>query len=113
MPILIPLGFIILKSLQDYRPFIKHEGFVSAISFLGTPVIALFMGFLFSLLLPAKLEKSMFGNKGWISESIINSAEIMPSPGLVRFLENDTTQQDWRHDKWPMGDLNLGLMLPF
>lgn len=114
LPILIPLGFIILKSLQDYRPFIKHEGMVSAISFLGTPVIALFMGFLFSLLLPAKLEKSMFGNKGWISESIINSAEIIAITGAGAIF-GKMIQLSGIGDmiSGSMGDLNLGLMLPF
>ncbi|MFN8428500.1 MAG: GntP family permease [Spirosomataceae bacterium] len=114
LPILIPLGFIILKSLQDYRPFINHEGMVSAISFLGTPVIALFMGFLFALLLPAKLEKSMFGNKGWISESIINSAEIIAITGAGAIF-GKMIQLSGIGDmiSGSMGDLNLGLMLPF
>lgn len=114
LPILIPLGFIILKSLHDYRPFIRQEDFVSAISFLGTPVIALFMGFLFALLLPAKLEKSMFNNKGWISESIINSAEIIAITGAGAIF-GKMIQLSGIGDmiSGSMGDLNLGLMLPF
>jgi GntP family gluconate:H+ symporter len=108
------LGFIILKSLHDYRPFIRQEDFVSAISFLGTPVIALFMGFLFALLLPAKLEKSMFNNKGWISESIINSAEIIAITGAGAIF-GKMIQLSGIGDmiSGSMGDLNLGLMLPF
>src|SRR5690606_19608091 len=77
MPLGIPIILILLRAVAEYptRPFGTGE-VTMAITFLGNPVVALFIGALLSLTLPKKLEKYMFGASGWIGEGL-NSAAII------------------------------------
>ncbi|MFX0556187.1 GntP family permease [Maribacter sp. CXY002] len=78
LAILVPLFLILLKSILDYPELeIKPSPFIKTISFLGTPVIALLIGVLLSLLLPEKLDEKIFSSTGWIGESLKNAAPII------------------------------------
>lgn len=114
LPIIVPLGLIVLKSFEEYLKFIPSAFLSEAVKFLGTPVIALSIGFLLALLLPKKLEKSMVSSEGWIGKAIKDAAEILLITGaggvFGKVLQNSG-----------LGDLiggglaeyNLGLFLPF
>lgn len=76
--IIVPLIFIILKSVMDYPEFEFQDSFAkTVISFLGTPVIALLMGVIISLALPEKLDEKVFSFTGWIGESLTQAAPII------------------------------------
>ncbi|MDW3192438.1 MAG: GntP family permease [Cytophagales bacterium] len=71
LPIVIPILLIVLKSIAEYptAPF-GSGSFVQACSFVGHPIIALFVGILFSMLLPKKLEKDMLSVNGWVGKAL-------------------------------------------
>ncbi len=78
LAILIPILLIVIKSVLNYPSFeIKDSIFVKLFSFIGTPVIALLVGVLLSLLLPEKLDEKVFSSDGWIGESLRIAAPII------------------------------------
>ncbi len=78
LPIIIPIILIILKSIAEYptQPFGEGD-FKSIISFIGNPVVALFVGMIVAFFLPQKLDKEMFSAIGWIGEALKNAAIII------------------------------------
>lgn len=79
-PILVPIIFISLGSIANFPTSPLGEGalFV-ALSFLGKPINALFIGFLFSLLLLPKWNEETLS--GWIGQGLKNSAIIIMVTG--------------------------------
>ena len=78
LPILLPIGLIVLASVASYptRPF--GEGSVyRVLTVLGNPVVALFGGVLTALLLPKKLDRGMLGTSGWVGEALRGAALII------------------------------------
>ena len=77
-PILIPLTLIILASIANYpsKP-LGEGGFIKAIQFLGTPVIALLIGAILSFTLPKKFDRKLLSSSGWIGESILLAAPVI------------------------------------
>ncbi|EAR02027.1 GntP family permease [Maribacter sp. HTCC2170] len=78
LAIVVPLVLILAKSVLDY-PELKIEPsiFTQCLSFLGTPVIALLIGVLLTLVLPEKLDEKVFSSSGWIGESLKVAAPII------------------------------------
>ncbi|WP_186755180.1 GntP family permease [Echinicola salinicaeni] len=78
LAVLIPLILILIKSVLEY-PSVHLEPslWVDILTFLGTPVIALFVGVLLALTLPKKLDERVFSSKGWIGESLRVAAPII------------------------------------
>ncbi|HEX5025230.1 MAG TPA: GntP family permease [Agriterribacter sp.] len=115
MPIVIPIVLIILKSLAA---FLSDEGWQSSakyiLSFVGEPVIALIIGFLFCLALPAKLEKQMLSADGWVGQALLSCTSILLITGaggiFGKVLQNSEAGK-------LMGDslsqLHIGIWLPF
>lgn len=82
LAIVVPLVFILLKSVMDYPELnVPPSIFKSAISFLGTPVISLLIGVLLALVLPEKLDEKIFSATGWIGESLKVAAPIIMITG--------------------------------
>lgn len=115
LPILIPLFLIVLKSVNDLGVGPFGEGVVSSlIGFAGQPVVALLTGALFSLLLPARLTRTMLSTSGWVGEAITGSAGIILITGcggaFGRTLQDagiaEVVQKDFS------GLQGLGLLLP-
>lgn len=78
LAIVIPLVLILLKSIMEYPELhVQPSLFKSTISFLGTPVVSLLLGVLFSLVLPDKLDERIFSATGWIGESLKVAAPII------------------------------------
>ena len=78
LAIVIPIVLIILKSVMDYPEFtFQPSPIKTIISFLGTPVIALLIGVLLSLVLPKKLDEKIFSSTGWFGESLREAAPII------------------------------------
>lgn len=112
LPIAVPLLCIMAKS------FWPSEGepnlITSVIGFVGTPFIALGMGFLLSLSLPKKLEKTMFSGQGWVGDAFRESGDILlvtGAGGMFGFVlqASDLSQ----HLLEPTLMKGMGLWIPF
>lgn len=115
LAIVIPLVFILLKSVMDYPELkVSPSLFKSGISFVGTPVISLLIGVLLSLVLPEKLDQSIFSSSGWIGDSLKVAAPIILITGaggiFGKMLQNSgiaaTITQGFT-------GLEIGLFFPF
>jgi len=114
-PILIPLTLIILASIANYpsKPF-GDSGFINAIQFLGTPVIALLIGAILSFTLPKKFDRKLLSSSGWIGESILLAAPVILITGagavFGKMLQNSGVGDLVTST---MSDANWGIFLPF
>lgn len=114
-PVLIPILLIVLKSLSAFLP---DEGWQLSLknifSFIGEPIMALIIGFLFCLLLPKKLERSMFSTDGWVGKALTDSATILLITGaggiFGKILQNSELANIIGDS---LGSYNLGIWLPF
>lgn len=76
--IIVPIVLIVIKSVFDY-PGLELTGsaLYPVISFLGSPVIALLVGVILSLLLPEKLDEKVYSATGWLGDALRIAAPIM------------------------------------
>lgn len=115
LPVLVPIVLIVLRSLSV---FFTDEGWQLTLknifSFIGEPVIALIIGFFFCLLLPKKLERSMFSTSGWVGKALTDSATILLITGaggiFGKILQNSDLAKIIGET---LADYNLGIWLPF
>ncbi|WP_088339898.1 GntP family permease [Robiginitalea sediminis] len=75
LPIVVPILLIVLKSalVRDT----EITGIIALVDFLGEPVIALLIGMMLSLLLPARLSSEMLSSGGWVGKAIMSAASIL------------------------------------
>lgn len=113
MPILVPILFIVLKSIINAINDI-HGFLVDFISFIGEPFVALFIGVFLALLLPRKLEKGMLSTTGWIGKSLSDAASIILITGAGGIFGN-VLQNSGIADVIgeTLGNLDLSIWLPF
>ncbi|MEJ2585823.1 MAG: GntP family permease, partial [Robiginitalea sp.] len=76
LPILVPILLIVLKSAMGAGEGIPPV-LAKWVNFLGEPVIALMIGMLLCLLLPAKLDKKMLSSTGWVGQAVRDAASIL------------------------------------
>ncbi len=115
LPIVIPIVLIILKSLSF---FLADEGWQSSmkhfLSFVGDPVIALIIGCLFCLTLPATLKRSMLSTDGWVGEALLSCTSILLITGaggiFGKVLQNSEAGELMGNS---LSQLNIGIWLPF
>ena len=113
IPIIIPIVLIVMRSVLTFKE-VPENGMVSLLNFLGEPVIALFIGLVLCLLLPAKLEASMWSSEGWVGKAIRDAASIIMITGaggiFGRILQNSGIGES-------LGELlvsfDIGILLPF
>ena len=76
LPLFLPLVLIALKSIAEYPTYPFGEGFLTAIlSFLGNPIIALFIGVVLSFLMVRNKERHH--TQHWIGESLKQAGAIV------------------------------------
>ena len=116
LPILIPILLIVGKSLMDFNITEADQelGWVKTISFLGSPIIALIIGMLFSFLLPKKFDREMLSTSGWVGKALVDASNIILITGaggiFGTILQNSgiaTVLAD------ALSGANLGIWLPF
>ncbi len=116
LPILIPILLIVGKSLMDFNITEADEelGWVKVLSFLGSPIIALIIGMLFSFLLPKKFDREMLSTSGWVGKALVDASNIILITGaggiFGTILQNSgiaTVLAD------ALSGANLGIWLPF
>ena len=113
--IIVPLFFIIIKSVMDYPEFEFQDSiFRTVMSFLGTPVIALLIGVLLSMTLPEKLDEKVFSSTGWIGESLKLAAPIILITGaggiFGKMLQNSGIAEVITAG---LSGIEIGLFFPF
>ena len=74
---LFPILLIVLKSVTGGQEGEVPSALQAGIGFLGEPVIALMIGLLFCLLLPAKLDREMLSTSGWVGQAVRDAASIL------------------------------------
>ena len=78
LPIFVPILLIVGRSVAQLPTSPLGAGVaVNFLSVTGQPAVALSIGALFALFLPKSFERSMLSERGWLGESILNSALII------------------------------------
>ncbi len=115
LPIIVPILLIVLRSVAEFPSSPFGEGKVNEIlSFIGNPVVALFVGMMISFTLPRKFDKMMLSTTGWVGQALKSAAliilitgaggafgKILQSSGIGDLL-GENLQISW-----------LGIWLPF
>ena len=78
IPIIVPIILIVFRSIAEFptHPF-GENNLRTVISFIGNPVVALFIGMILSFSLPKKLDKRMLSSSGWVGQALKNAAIII------------------------------------
>lgn len=114
LPIVIPILFIVTKSINAYGEYLHSGLLLDIVNFLGTPVIALLIGVGLSFLLPKNFSSKMLSTDGWVGKALKDAAIIIMITGaggiFGKVLQNSgiaTVIADL------LGDYKLGIWLPF
>ena len=113
VPVIVPIILIIAKSILD-QTVENPEGILAIITFLGEPVISLFIGVLLCLFLPRKLESKMLSSSGWVGSAVKEAASIIlitGAGGIFGKVLFDSGIADALGQS--LVDFQLGLFLPF
>jgi GntP family gluconate:H+ symporter len=116
LPIILPVLLIISRSILDFKyAEIEDPGVViQIVDFLGTPVIALAIGVVFSLTLPEKLDKNILSSSGWVGKALESASSIILITGaggiFGSILQNSGIAESITG---LLADINLGIWLPF
>ncbi|MCJ7465836.1 MAG: GntP family permease [Maribacter sp.] len=116
LPILIPIMLIVGKSIMDFSLVegAEHTAFVKIISFIGSPIIALIIGMLFSFLLPKKFDQEMLSTTGWVGRALADASNIIlitGAGGIFGMILQNSGIADTLADS--LSSANLGIWLPF
>jgi len=115
LPILLPIVLIVLKSIADYPTHpLGQSGFYQAVSFIGTPLIALLIGILIAVTLPRQFDKAMLSSSGWVGEGMLAAAMIIMITGaggaFGKVLQNSGIADIIGKG---MSSMSIGLWMPF
>lgn len=115
LPITIPLVLIIVASIAKYpsKPF-GEGAFYTIMQFIGSPVIALFLGVFLTFLLPKKFDKRLLSASGWFGEAILIAAPVILITGaggvFGKMLQNSGIGEIVSAN---MSNASWGIFLPF
>jgi len=115
LPIMVPLGLILLRSIAQLpdEPF-GDGGLSEWIAVIGHPILALSVGVALALTLPRRFERSMLSAEGWTGQALATSATVILITGAGGAFGRVLQTSD-------IADLvgaavqsaNLGIFLPF
>ena len=77
LPIIVPIILIVLKSAVGSEAEGLSPALANWVGFLGEPLIALMIGLLLCLLLPANLDRQMLSSSGWVGQAVRDAASIL------------------------------------
>lgn len=116
LPILIPILLIVGKSILEFNLSESElaTGWAGAISFLGTPVIALMIGMLLAFTLPKKFDREVLSTSGWVGKALGDASTILLITGAGGIF-GTILQNSGIADTLTglMSGVNLGVWLPF
>jgi gluconate:H+ symporter, GntP family len=114
LPVLIPIVLIVLKSVSPAFENNLPQNIYRLVLFLGEPFMALFIGLLFSLLLPKKFTFHTLSTEGWVGKALRDSAIIILITGaggifgkILQTSEISTVTAE------AIENINIGIWLPF
>jgi GntP family gluconate:H+ symporter len=114
LPIVIPILLIVLKSAVGSEAEGLSPALANWVGFLGEPLIALMIGLLFCLLLPAKLDRKMLSSSGWVGQAVRDAASILLITGAGGIFGTGLQRSGIAES---LGSLlvayDLGIFLPF
>jgi GntP family gluconate:H+ symporter len=115
LPIVLPILLIVGKSIIDlnYNASVSNT-WIDLARFVGSPVIALFIGMLLSFLLPKKLDQDLFSISGWVGKALLEASNIMlitGAGGIFGSILQNSGVADVLSDT--LSQFNLGIWLPF
>jgi GntP family gluconate:H+ symporter len=115
LPILIPILFIIIKSISTFPSAPLGDGFIQSLfEFLGEPLIALMLGVLLAMRLPKKISTRLLSSTGWVGKALLNAAIIIMITGaggaFGKVLQNSGIASVIGEK---LSDASLGIWLPF
>jgi len=115
LAIVIPIVLIVVKSIFDYPELnLKASPVYPLVQFFGSPVIALLIGVLLSLLLPKKLDETVFSATGWFGDAVRIAAPIIlitGAGGIFGAMLQNSGMADFIKDYF--SGMSIGLFLPF
>lgn len=116
LPILIPILLIVGKSIMEFNLVEGQEptSIVKFISFIGSPIIALIIGMLFSFLLPKKWDNEMLATTGWVGKALADASNIIlitGAGGIFGTILQNSGIADVLAES--LSGANLGIWLPF
>ncbi|MEX0314529.1 MAG: GntP family permease [Allomuricauda sp.] len=115
LSIVVPILLIVTKSVFDYPEFgMKENVLYPVVSFLGTPMIALLIGVILTLLLPEKLDEKIYSTSGWLGDALKLAAPILLITGaggiFGKMLQNSGMAEVITDG---LADIRIGLFFPF
>jgi len=115
LPIVVPIILIIGKSVLELQlGDMAPNDWQRILIFIGTPVIALFIGMLLAFTLPKKLEQSMFSTSGWVGKALLDGALILLITGAGGIFGKVLQQSGIASDMQQLlAGVDLGIWLPF
>lgn len=120
VPILVPIGLIVTKSLLTtvggYDPAASERFplFIQVLVFLGEPFIALLIGGLLSLTLPRRLELQMLSTEGWLGRALVSASSILLITGAGGIFGQVLRDSGIATSLGAtLSQMQLGLLLPF
>jgi GntP family gluconate:H+ symporter len=114
IPIILPIFLIVLKSIVITFDENAEGNITQIISFIGEPVVALFIGMLLAFLLPKKFNLEMVSTGGWVGSSLKDAASIIlitGAGGIFGRVLQDSGISIVIGDTF--SGVNLGLWFPF
>ena len=116
LPILIPILLIVGKSIMEFSLVDGQEpsNLVKLVSFIGSPIIALIIGMLFSFLLPKKWDNDMLSTTGWVGKALADASNIILITGAGGIFGTILQNSDIANVlAASLSGWNLGIWLPF
>ncbi|MDX1940404.1 MAG: GntP family permease [Saprospiraceae bacterium] len=113
LPIIVPIILIVLKSIITTRGA-NDNIFITFISFIGEPVMALLIGMFLAFLLPKKFDYDMLSTTGWVGNAMKDAASIILITGaggiFGKMLQNSGIADLLGAT---LSSINLSIWLPF
>ncbi|WP_209405356.1 GntP family permease [Pseudozobellia sp. WGM2] len=113
--IAVPIVLIVLKSVFDYPELqLTGSSVYPVIAFIGSPVIALLIGVILSLLLPEKLDEKVYSATGWLGDAVRIAAPIIlitGAGGIFGAMLQNSGIADLITDSF--SGMSIGLFFPF
>ena len=92
----------------------QEMGWAKLMGFIGSPIIALIIGMLFSFLLPKKWDKQILSTTGWVGKSLMDASNIIlitGAGGIFGAILQNSGIANVLADA--LSGANLGIWLPF
>jgi len=115
IPILVPILLIVGKSIAEYPSAPLGTGALQRyLIFVGSPTIALLLGFILSWILPQRFDAKLLSATGWLGKGLRDAAVIIIITGAGGAFGNIIQQSELADVLADLlKDVSIGIFLPF